>query len=80
LVRWWFEGLKHKGREVIAALKICCSWILEACVPVSIRTVANGDEARNKDSGSGSKCNQCEVHGRSPLARATGQAGIAALY
>ena len=52
---------------------------LEPGVPVSVGTVANGDEARNEDSGSGSECYESEVHSISPLARATGHAGIAAL-
>jgi hypothetical protein len=52
---------------------------LEACVPVSVRTIANSDEAGNEDGGSGSECYESEVHSVSPLARATGHAGIAAL-
>ena len=61
----------------------CCIWIcsiLGTGAPVGVGTIANGDEARNKDGGSGSECYECEVHSVSPLARATGQAGIAALY
>ena len=53
---------------------------LEPGVPVSVGTVANGDEARDEDGGSGSECDECEVHDFSPVARATGQAGNAALY
>ena len=49
-------------------------------MPISVRTVANGNEAGNEDGRSGSEGYECEVHGGSPLARATGQAGIAALY
>jgi len=49
-------------------------------MPVSVGTIADGDEAGNEDGGSGSECYECEVHSVSPLARATGQAGIAALY
>ena len=48
-------------------------------MPVSVRTVTDGDEARDEDGGSGSEGYECEVHSISPLARATGQAGIAAL-
>ena len=49
-------------------------------MPISVGTVADGDEAGDEDGGSGSEGYECEVHGGSPLARATGQAGIAALY
>ncbi len=48
-------------------------------MPVSVGAVADGDETRNEDGGSGSKSDESEVHGISPLARATGRAGIAAL-
>ena len=52
---------------------------LGTTVPVSVRAITNGDEAGNEDGGSGSECYESEVHSVSPLARATGHAGIAAL-
>jgi hypothetical protein len=58
----------------------CCRCSLEASVPVSVGAITNSDEARDEDSGSGSECDECEVHGFSPVARAAGHAGNAALY
>jgi len=76
------QGGNTKGRELIAAFLLfgLGRSKLRAAMPVSVGTIADGDEAGNEDGGSGSECYECEVHSVSPLARATGQAGIAALY
>lgn len=31
-------------------------------MPIGVGAVADGDEARDEDGGSGSECDQCEVH------------------
>ena len=53
--------------------------ILGTGAPVGVGTIANGDEARNKDGGSGSESDESEVHSFSCGARDR-YAGIAALY
>lgn len=82
LPRGWEKS--KRPREDRGLLLWCGSSVygsgLEASVPISVGTVTDSDEARDEDRGSGSECDECEVHGYSPVARATGQAGNAALY
>ena len=71
--------VKVEGTTKAATLSrplFCYGWILEADVPISVCAITNGDEARDEDGGSGSECNECEVHSVSPLARATGRPGL----
>ena len=47
--------------------------------PIGVGASTDADEARDEDGGSGNECDQCEVHGGSPLASRP-VSGIAALY